>query len=68
MREFETIRDFFTSATMAALIDLFFVFFIVIIAVIAGPLAIIPLLAIRLWLGVVGFCKTNATDYPSVHA
>jgi len=47
MREFETIRDFFTSATMAALIDLpFSLFFIIIIAVIAGPLAIIPLVAI----------------------
>lgn len=47
MREFETIRDFFTSATMAALIDLpFSLFFIIIIAVIAGPLAIIPLIAI----------------------
>ncbi len=47
MREFETIRDFFTSATMAALIDLpFSFFFILIIAVIAGPLAIIALIAI----------------------
>ena len=52
MREFETIRDFFTSATMAALIDLpFSMFFIIIIAVIAGPLAIIPLLAIPLVVG-----------------
>lgn len=47
MREFETIRDFFTSATMTALVDLpFSLFFILIIAVIAGPLAIIPLLVI----------------------
>jgi ATP-binding cassette subfamily C protein LapB len=47
MREFETIRDFFTSATMTALVDLpFALFFIVIIAIIAGPLALIPLLAI----------------------
>jgi ATP-binding cassette subfamily C protein LapB len=47
MREFETIRDFFTSATMTALVDLpFALFFIIIIAVIAGPLAIIPLVAI----------------------
>jgi ATP-binding cassette subfamily C protein LapB len=47
MREFETIRDFFTSATMTALVDLpFALFFIIIIAVIAGPLALIPLLAI----------------------
>lgn len=47
MREFETIRDFFTSATMTALVDLpFSLFFIIIIAVIAGPLALIPLVAI----------------------
>ncbi len=47
MREFETIRDFFTSATMTALVDLpFSLFFIIIIAVIAGPMAIIPLVAI----------------------
>ncbi|HNQ91585.1 MAG TPA: type I secretion system permease/ATPase [Alphaproteobacteria bacterium] len=52
MREFETIRDFFTSATMAALIDLpFALFFILIIAVIAGPLAIIPLVAIPIVIG-----------------
>jgi ATP-binding cassette subfamily C protein LapB len=47
MREFETIRDFFTSATMAALIDLPFIFFfIAIIAVIGGPIAFVPLAAI----------------------
>lgn len=53
MREFETIRDFFTSATMTALVDLpFSLFFIIIILVIAGPLAIIPLVAIP----IVMFC------------
>lgn len=47
MREFEGIRDFFTSATMTALVDLpFSIFFIIIIAIIAGPLALIPLIAI----------------------
>lgn len=47
MREFETIRDFFTSATMAALVDLpFTLLFILVIALIAGPLAVIPLLAV----------------------
>ncbi len=47
MKEFETLRDFFTSATMVALIDLpFTIFFIAIIAILAGPLAFIPLLAI----------------------
>ncbi len=47
MREFESIRDFFTSATMAALVDLpFTVLFILVIALIAGPLAIVPLVAV----------------------
>jgi ATP-binding cassette subfamily C protein LapB len=47
MREFETIRDFFTSATMTAVVDVpFALFFIIIIGVIAGPLALIPLVAI----------------------
>ncbi|MBI4030939.1 MAG: type I secretion system permease/ATPase [Proteobacteria bacterium] len=49
MREFEGLRDFFTSATMAAVVDLPFVFlFIVLIAVIGGPLAFIPLAAVPL--------------------
>lgn len=52
MREFETLRDFFTSATMVALIDLPFVlFFVLIIWVIGGPLAIVPLVAIPLVVG-----------------
>lgn len=47
MRDFETLRDFFTSATMTALIDLpFIVLFIAIIAVIGGPIAFVPLAAV----------------------
>lgn len=49
LREFETLRDFFTSATMVTFVDLPFVFlFIAIIAIIAGPVAIIPLAAVPL--------------------
>jgi ATP-binding cassette subfamily C protein LapB len=49
MREFEGLRDFFTSATMVTLIDLPFVFmFIGIIAIIGGWLALVPLAAIPL--------------------
>ena len=49
MREFEGLRDFFTSATMAALTDLpFALFFVIIIAMVAGPLALIPLAAMPL--------------------
>lgn len=52
MREFEGLRDFFTSATMTALIDLPFAFlFILVIAIIAGPLAFVPLAAIPLVVG-----------------
>ena len=53
MREFEGLRDFFTSATMAALIDFPFIFlFIGIIAIIGGPIAFVPLAAIPLVIGV----------------
>ena len=53
MKEFETLRDFFTSATMVALIDLPFVlFYILIIAVIGGlPVAAVPFFAIPLVVG-----------------
>ncbi len=47
LREFETVRDFFTSATLVALTDLPFLFlFIWVISLIAGPLFWVPLLAI----------------------
>ena len=53
MREFETLRDFFTSATMTALIDLPFIFlFVAIIGVIGGPIAFVPLAAIPIVIGV----------------
>ncbi len=47
MREFESLREFFTSATMTTIIDLPFIFvFIGIIWVIGGPVAFVPLLAV----------------------
>ncbi len=53
MREFEGIRDFYTSATLAAIIDLPFIFlFIAVIAMIAGPLAIVPLVAVPIVLAI----------------
>jgi ATP-binding cassette subfamily C protein LapB len=52
MKEFETLRDFFTSATMVALIDLPFVFlYIAMIAILGGPIAFVPLAAIPLIVG-----------------
>ena len=49
MREFEGLRDFFTSATMVAIIDLpFTVVFILLVMVIGGPIALIPMVAVPL--------------------
>ena len=49
MREFEGLRDFFTSTTMVALVDLpFTLLFVVLIAVIGGPIAFVPAIAIPL--------------------
>ncbi|WP_159715928.1 type I secretion system permease/ATPase [Geminicoccus flavidas] len=53
LREFETLRDFFTSATVTALVDLpFIVLFLAIVFLIGGDLAIIPGLAVPIVLGV----------------
>lgn len=47
LREFETLRDFFTSASLVALVDLpFIVLFIFVIYQIGGPLAYIPMTAV----------------------
>ena len=47
VREFDTLRDFFTSATLIAVVDLPFVFFFIwVISLIAGPLALVPLVAV----------------------
>lgn len=47
VREFDTLREFFTSATLIAIVDLPFVFFFIwIISLIAGPLAWVPLVAV----------------------
>ena len=52
LREFETLRDFFTSATMTTLVDLPFVFlFITVVYYIGGPVAYIPLLAVPIVFG-----------------
>jgi ATP-binding cassette subfamily C protein LapB len=49
LREFETLRDFFTSATLTALGDVpFAILFILIIAIVAGPLVWVPLAMIPL--------------------
>ena len=49
VREFDTLRDFFTSATLVTVVDLPFIFFFIwVISLIAGPLAIVPLIAVPL--------------------
>lgn len=49
LHEFDSFRDFFTSATLGTLIDLpFILLFILIIWMIGGPLAIIPLVVVPL--------------------
>lgn len=52
LREFETLREFMTSATLTTLIDIpFAILFLVVIWSIGGPLVIVPLLAIPLVVG-----------------
>lgn len=49
LREFESLREFFTSGTVVTLVDLPFVFlFVGVIWLIAGPVAFVPLFAIPL--------------------
>jgi ATP-binding cassette subfamily C protein LapB len=49
VREFDTLREFFTSATLIAVVDLPFIFFFIwVISLIAGPLALVPLIAVPL--------------------
>ena len=46
-KEFDQVRDFFTSATLSLVVDLPFIFlFIFVIYLISGPLAVIPLVAV----------------------
>jgi ATP-binding cassette subfamily C protein LapB len=48
-KEFDQVRDFFTSATLSLVVDLPFIFlFIFVIYLISGPLAVIPLTAVPL--------------------
>lgn len=53
LREFEAVREFFTTATITALVDLpFIIFYILVIYFIAGNLAIVPLAATIFVLGI----------------
>lgn len=49
VREFETLREFFTSSTLVVIVDIPFVFFFVyVITLVAGPLGYVPLATIPL--------------------
>ena len=47
VKEFENLRDFFSSATLVAIVDLPFIFlFIAVIAMVGGPIALVPLIGV----------------------
>ncbi|NKB51244.1 MAG: type I secretion system permease/ATPase [Rhizobiaceae bacterium] len=47
VREFESVRDFFTSASLTSAIDLMFIgVFLVVLWLIVGPLVLVPLIAV----------------------
>lgn len=47
VREFETLRDFFASATLVALVDLPFIFlFLLVIGLIGGWIVLVPMIAV----------------------
>ncbi|WP_439150681.1 type I secretion system permease/ATPase [Sulfitobacter sp.] len=53
LREFETLREFFTSATLVAVVDIpFILLFIWVIYLIGGPLALVPGIAVPVVLAV----------------
>jgi len=55
VREFESLRDFCTSATLATIVDIpFILLFLFVIYIIGGPIVIVPELAVPLVL-VIGF-------------
>ncbi|QHC92905.1 type I secretion system permease/ATPase [Pseudomonas chlororaphis] len=63
-REYEAVRDFVTSATLATLSDLpFCLLFLGIIYLIGGPLAIVPLLAVPVILLVSVACQWPLSRY-----
>ena len=68
MRELETLRDFFASATMTALVDVPFILLtLVFIAILGGPVVWVPLAAIPIVVGA-GLLTRPALDRLSARA
>ncbi len=56
LREFESLREFFTSGTLVAFVDLPFIFlFLGVIFLVSGPIALVPLIAVPIVI-FVGVC------------
>ncbi len=65
LREFEQLRDFFSSSTLLACIDVpFLAVFIIFIGIIAGPMCLLPICAIPVLVGlglvIQGFSRRSA--------
>lgn len=68
VQEFESIRDFITSATMATLVDIPFVFiFLLTIAILSGNLVLVPLVAIIIIL-IISFAIRQPVDESIKHS
>ncbi|WP_298818022.1 type I secretion system permease/ATPase [uncultured Roseibium sp.] len=53
IREFETVREFITSSSLVSIIDVFFIgIFVAVLFLLVGPIAIVPLIAIPIVLGI----------------
>lgn len=64
VREFETLRDFFSSATLVAFIDLPFIFFFLLIVYwIGGPIVFVPLISVPLILAGAILIHTPLTNW-----
>lgn len=64
LRDFESVRDFMTSASLLALVDLPFVLlYILVIWFVAGPLAVVPLVMIPLVISVGFLVQKPLAEY-----
>ncbi len=69
MREFETLRDFFTSATVTTFVDMpFALLFIFLIWVIGGPIAVVPFVFMMLIIGLGAFLQRPLAKVVEEHA